>query len=159
MVLSKSQLAALPITATMPKGSANYAGKLETRITGGGSLTKESMDVSMAANFDAKTVLATATSYSATIVTGPNTRSRSASGNVTGAGTISGSGFVIPSVSGAITVTSETLNGVAQPLSGAAIPFGLNSPISGNFVGDGAKGVYGTGAISGGTYELYGNKQ
>jgi hypothetical protein len=157
--LSKSELAALPITATMPTGSASYAGKLETRIAGGGGLTTESMDFSMAANFDANNVLATGTNYSATQVTGPNTITTTAAGSVTGAGTISGSGFVIPSVSGTVTVTSAIVNGVAQPLTGAALRYTLNSPISGNFVGDGAKGVYGTGAISGGTYELFGNKQ
>ena len=157
--LSKSELAALPITVTMPKGSASYAGKLETITTGGGSTDTESMDFSMAANFDANTVLATATNYSATAVIGSDTGTITAAGSATGAGTISGSGFVIPSVSGAFTVTSETLNGVAQPLTGAAIPLTTNSPISGNFVGVGATGVYGTGAILGGTYELYGTKQ
>jgi len=157
--LSKSELAALPTTVTMPTGSAIYAGKLETRTTGGGSTETDSLDFSMAANFDVNTVLATGTNYSATIVTGPNTRSVTAAGSVTGAGTISGSSFVIPSLSGAFTVTSETLNGIAQPLTGTATPVTTNSPISGNFVGEGAKGVYGTGAILGGTYELYGTKQ
>ena len=157
--LSKSELAALPITATMPTGSASYAGKFEGKSAGRGTTLSESFDFTMAANFDGKTVLATATNYAATRVSGSTTTTGTAAGNVTGAGTISGSGFSIPVVSGSLTATSTTINGVAQPLTGTAFAYRSGAPISGNFVGDGAQGVYGAGGNSGYSYELYGNKQ
>lgn len=158
-VLSKSALAALPITATMPTGSASYAGKFEGKSASRGTTLTESFDFTMAANFDARTVLATATNYSGTSVTGSTTTVGTATGRVTGAGTISGSGFTIPSVSGTLTATSATINGVAQPLTGTPFAYRSSAPISGNFVGEGAQGVYGVGGNAGYSYELYGNKQ
>lgn len=156
--LSKSDLAALSVTSTMPTGSASYKGKLDSKSANGGATLTESADFALAANFDAKTVQGTATNYTGTQVQGANTIAVTATGALTGAGTISGSGFNIPKMSGTLTPTSITENGVAKTLTGPTV-YTINSPIAGNFVGNGAPGIYGTGAISGGTYEVYGTKQ
>ena len=80
-------------------------------------------------------------------------------GNVVGSGTITGSAFTIPSAMGTLTTVSITSNGVAQPITSPTNSEHINSPISGNFMGDAAQGIYGTGTASGATYTIYGNKQ
>jgi len=156
--LSKSTLSTMPITSTMPTGSAAYAGKIESNAAAGANTARTTADWTMAANFDAKTVNATVFNLAEYSVFGGVTTDITTTGNLTGNGTISGSKITIPKVSGVLTVASVSVNGVPAA-AGATINYATTAPLTANFVGTNAEGVYGTGPVSGGSYEIYGSKQ
>lgn len=163
---TKDQLKTLPVTTNMPTGSATYTGKLDLRNTAGGGTESFTSDLNLAANFSAASVQATASNFQSTFVDSSGTLISNTTGSVTGPGVILGSGFTIATMTGPITATSSTLNGVAQPSVVTTVPFNIGQ-INGNFVGDAAAGIYGSGTTTanGGngtratTYEIYGNKQ
>lgn len=165
--MTKSTLAALPVTSNMPTGTANYLGKMESvssgQISGKSISFTQTGDFALAADFGAKTVQGTISNISETNVNGSDTTVQKFSGNVTGAGTISGSAFTIPKMAGTETMIEFTKNGVAQPITQPTRTTNSNSAISANFVGDAAAGFYSSTVGSSGslsmTTELYGTKQ
>jgi hypothetical protein len=97
-----------------------------------------------------------------TEVDGPNKTIIKFTSNAAGSGTISGSTFTIPQLTGNLTYTEGTLNGVAQPIT-QPVQSGSATSISANFIGDSAAGFYGKTIDNRTTFptinEVYGTKQ
>jgi hypothetical protein len=155
----RNQMASLPATSRMPTGTANYVGRFTASSASGATSRTEAGDAALAANFDTATVRGALSNYTATSVTGSVTEVLTTRGEVAGSGTISGARFTIPAMSGFFTTTSYTINGVAQTITNPINPAGTTDRLSGQFVGDNALGIYGTGTLGGSSFEIYGAKK